>query len=276
MTTTKQQKVRIGLFSIAAGALLVLVLIVFAGLHFWKDRAHYEIVFDHTVYGLERGADVYLNGIRVGNVDKIGVDPDDLRKVKVVIEVEARTPIRQDTKAVLQFAGITGLKVIDLRSGSLTSPKLASGGRIAEGETILDALEHRARTMLDDTGELMAHANKIAATAEEVVANLDELTDPKQLGALIEQTKTTAANLAAATASLKGLVDDNREGLRSSIAAIEQAARRTANLVDNGQLRSAVADLRQASRSFKELARDVRQRPSRLFFGKPEPDRKLP
>ena len=276
MTTTRQQKARIGLFSIAAGLLLVLVLVVFAGLHFWKDRSRYEIVFDHTVYGLDRGADVYLNGIRVGSVDKIEVLPDDIRKVRVVIEVEAKTPIRQDTKAVLQFAGITGLKVIDLRSGSANAPRLASGGRLEEGETILDELEKRTRTMLDDTSELMAHANKIASTAEEVVANLDELTDPSQLGALIQQTKTTAANLAAATASLKGLVDDNREGLRSSIAAIEQAAKRTADLVDNGQLRSAVADLRQASRSFKELARDVRARPSRLFFGKPEPDRKLP
>jgi ABC-type transporter Mla subunit MlaD len=45
---------------------------------------------------------------------------------------------------------------------------------------------------------------------------------------------------------------------------------------NEGVLRSAVFDLRQASRSFKELAREVRQRPSRLFFGDSQAERKLP
>jgi phospholipid/cholesterol/gamma-HCH transport system substrate-binding protein len=276
MTTSKQQKVRIGLFAVAAGTLFALVLVVFAGVHFWKDRAHYVIVFGHSVYGLQRGADVYLNGIRVGTVDKVAVDPDDIRNVRVRIEIEAETPIRTDTKAILQFAGITGLKVIDLRSGSQDAPKLVAGGRILEGETTLDKFEKQASSMLDQSTELMERANQIASTAQDVVANLDALTDPEQLGALVKQTKATAANLAAASGALKGLVDDNRAGLKASITSIELAAKRTADLVDNGQLRSAVADLRQASRSFKELARDVKQRPSRLFFGKPEPDRKLP
>jgi phospholipid/cholesterol/gamma-HCH transport system substrate-binding protein len=276
MTTTKQQKIRIGMFALAAGALFVLVLVVFAGLHFWKDRARYEIVFDHTVYGLERGAEVYLNGIRVGAVDKIEVLRDDIRKVRVMIEIDSKTPVRSDTTAVLQFAGITGLKVIDLRVGAPDAPKLAEGGRIPEGETMLDRLEHQAQTMLDQSTELMARANQIAGNAQKVVENLDKLTDPSQLGSLVDQTKATAANLAQASAALKGLVDDNRAGLKSSLASIELAAKRTAELVDNGQLKSAVADLRQASRSFKELARDVRQKPSRLLFSNPAPDRKLP
>lgn len=276
MTTTKQQKIRIGLFAIVAATLFVLVLVVFAGVHFWKDRAHYVIVFDHSVYGLQRGADVYLNGIRVGRVDTVGIAPDDMRNVRVRIEVDGDTPIRTDTRAILMFAGITGLKVVDLRHGSPSAPKLPPGGRIVEGETTLDKFERQAEAMLDQSTQLMERANQIASTAQEVVENLETLTDPKQLGSLVDQTKATASNLAATSAALRGLVDDNRAGLKSSLASIELAAKRTAELVDNGQLRSAVADLRQASRSFKELARDVKQRPSRLLFGKPEPDRKLP
>jgi phospholipid/cholesterol/gamma-HCH transport system substrate-binding protein len=276
MTTTKQQKIRIGLFAIVAGALFAIVLVVFAGLRFWKPRAHYEIVFDHSVYGLQSGAEVYLNGIRIGSVDTIGVDPDDIRNVKVRIEIDAGTPIRTDTKAILQFAGITGLKVVDLRHGSPQAPRLAPGGRIAEGETTLDKFERQASSMLEQSTALMERANQIADTAQLVVSNLEALTDPAQLGSLVDQTKATAANLAATSAALRGLVDDNRAGLKASLTSIELAAKRTAELVDNGQLRSAVADLRQASRSFKELARDVKQRPSRLLFGKPEPDRKLP
>jgi phospholipid/cholesterol/gamma-HCH transport system substrate-binding protein len=276
MTTSKPQKVRIALFAIAAGVLFTLVLILFAGLHFWKDRTKYYIVFDDTVYGLERGADVYFNGVRVGSVSKIAIDRDDIRLVRVDVEVEASTPIHTDTKAYLRLAGITGLKVIDLRDGTSLAPKLAANMRIEAGQSLLDKLEEKGMRIVDQTTELMERANAIVAQAEAVVTNLTALTDPAQLGALVQQTKLTAANLAAASNSLKGLIDENRSGLKASIAAIEVAAKRTAELVDNGQLRSAVNDLRQASRSFKELARDVRQKPSRLLYSNPAPDRKLP
>lgn len=276
MTTTKPQKVRIALFTIGASALLALVLIVFAGIRFWKDSKEYYIVFDKSVFGLQPGAHVFFNGIRVGAVEDIKIDKDDVRLVRVDIGVEADTPIHADTRAVLRFAGITGLKVIDLRDGTSATPRLAEHSQIKQGKTVLDELEEKGMKMVDQTAQLMAKANDIVAQAEHVVTNLTALTDPSQMGALVEQTKLTAANLAAASSSLKGLVDDNRAGLKASIASIELAARRTADLVDNGQLRAAVSDLRQASRSFKILAREVRQKPSRLLYSKPPPERKLP
>lgn len=276
MTTTKQQKIRVGLFAVAAGALFGIVLVVFAGLHFWQTHSHYYIVFDDTVYGLEKGADVHVNGIRVGTVTGIGIADDDLTKVRVEIEIRQDAPIRTDTKAILQYAGLTGLKVIDLRGGSLASPRLAPGGIIPVGETAIDKLQDRAERIVDESTELIENANEIVSSTQKVVANLTEVTDPEHLGEIVEQTRAAAANLAQVGAAMRGLIDDNRAGLKASIAAIETAARRTAELVDPTQVKAAVSDLRQASRSFKELAREVRQKPSRLFFSSPAPDRKLP
>ncbi|NVB80839.1 MAG: MCE family protein [Kofleriaceae bacterium] len=276
MTTTKQQKIRVGLFAVVAGALFGVVLVVFAGLHFWQSRSRYYIVFDDTVYGLEKGADVHVNGIRVGTVSGIGIAPDDLKKVRVEIEIREDAPVRTDTKAILQYAGLTGLKVIDLRGGSLTSPRLAPGGIIPVGETAIDKLQERAQRMVDESTELIANANEIVSSTQQVVTNLTEVTDPKHLGEIVEQTRAAAANLAQVGVAMRALIDDNRAGLKSSIAAIETAAKRTAELVDPTQVKAAVSDLRQASRSFKELAREVRQKPSRLFFSNPAPDRKLP
>jgi phospholipid/cholesterol/gamma-HCH transport system substrate-binding protein len=276
VTTSKPQRVRVALFAIASGVLLALVLMVFAGLHFWKDQTSFHMVFDRSVFGLERGADVFFHGVRVGTVDNISIVSKNVNLVRVDITVDASTPITTDVKAVLQLAGITGLKVIDLREGTSKAPRLAANMQIPVGETLLDELEEKGRQIVDQTAQLMERANAIAVQADMVIANLTELTDPTHMGALVEQTKAAAENLAAASAALKGLVDDNRAGLKASVAAIETAAKRTAELVDNGQLRSAVSDLRQASRTLKELARDVRQKPSRLLFSNPAPDRKLP
>ena len=69
-------------------------------------------------------------------------------------------------KAILQIAGITGLKVIDLRGGALTSPRLAAGAadrrRRDHARQARDAGRgHRRRAR----PELMERANKIVASA---------------------------------------------------------------------------------------------------------------
>ncbi len=276
MTTTKQQKVRIGLFAIAAGALLALVLVVFAGVHFWKPRDRYYVEFDSTVYGLEKGADVFLSGIRVGKVASIGLSKTDLSHVRVALDIDEDAPVRTDTRAVLQFAGITGLKVIDLRGGSYAAAKLPVGGTIPVGETMLDKLEEKGMAIVDQSQQLMERASSIVAKADAIVTNLSSATDTTNLGEIMAQTRVTAAHLAQASAALRGLIDENRASLRASVAAIEATAKRAADLVDGNQVKAAVADLRQASRSFKELAREVRNRPSKLLFSSPQPDRKLP
>jgi ABC-type transporter Mla subunit MlaD len=276
MTTTKQQKIRVGLFALVAGALFAFVLVAFAGVHFWRTRDRYYVEFDSTVYGLERGADVFLNGIRIGKVGDLGIAPHDIGKVRVAIDVNEHVPIRTDTRAVLQFAGITGLKVIDLRGGTQAAPPLPEGATIPVGETIFDRLEDSGVQIVDQSRQLVEHANEIVAKADALVGNLSAATDPQAITDVVEQTKRTATNLARASASLEALVDENRAGLRASIAAIEATARRAATLVDGNQVRAAVSDLRQASRSFKELAREVRQRPSRLLYSAPPRERKLP
>lgn len=288
MTTTKQQKIRIGLFAVITGGLLGLVLVVFGGVHFWHDRSHYSIVFGDTVYGLEGGAEVYLNGVRVGSVDDVSIDRQDIRRVRVELEVDDDTPVRADTKAYLQIAGITGLKVIDLRGGSPAAAQLADGAIIPVGETTLDKLERQASDMADQAAELMTRANHIVKRADDVV---DQLAGP--LG-------DVSTNLAHATQALDATIRENRAAVKTTLAEVSQAAHATSELIDgrvtglvtsagdvigqlhdairndNTQLRSAMIDLRQASRTFKELARDVRQKPSRLLFSKPEPDRRLP
>jgi phospholipid/cholesterol/gamma-HCH transport system substrate-binding protein len=274
MTTTKEQKVRLGIFAVASGVLFAIVLVVFAGMAFWQARDRYFIEFDSTVYGLEEGADVFLNGVRVGSVSEIAIA--DVSKVRVAIDIDEDTPIRTDTRAVLQFAGITGLKIVDLRGGSAKAAELAPGDTIPVGETVFDQIEERGMVMLDQTNKLLERANAIAAKTDEIIGSLAEVTETANLDEIAAQTRATARNLARASASLRELVDENREGLSATIATIEEAARRASELVDSNQVRGAIADLRQASRSFKELAREVRQRPSRLLYSPAAPERKLP
>ena len=301
--TTKAQKVRVGIFMMVTLALLALVVIVFGGVRFWEKKASYQIVFAGSVMGLEKGAQVHLNGMRVGRVDEIEAAPGDLRKVLVTITVKGDVPIHTDTKAILAFAGITGLKVIDLRDGTHTAPLLPSGSLIAEGETILDKLEAQAKMIAEQSGKLMENANRI-------VDNLAAITDPKKFDGvdeIITHSVAMAKNLSATSNTLQAMVSENRAVLKTSLAnvdaatrSIDAATKSAATMMDvqvagligkaglfidglegmvrgnDGQLRAAVADLRQASRNFKELSRDLKQKPSRILFSDSASERKLP
>jgi phospholipid/cholesterol/gamma-HCH transport system substrate-binding protein len=301
----KAQEIRVGLFAAITLALLATVLIVFGGMRFWEHSDHYRIVFDGSVIGLEPGAEVYLNGIKVGSVEDLGVPPDDIRKVAIKIKVKRGTPIHADTRAMLQYAGITGLKIIDLRDGTMATPLLADGADITAGTGILDKLEAQAQTIVDQTTVLMKRADEVMRGAGAVMQRANVLTD--SLIAVAGPAKTAATNLAAMSGSLRAMVDENRAGLRATLASIRHTTDGATQLVDGasqlidgqvaplltgagdvvtelkqliganaGPLRAAVFDLRQASRSFKELARDVRQQPSRLLFSSAPAERQLP
>jgi phospholipid/cholesterol/gamma-HCH transport system substrate-binding protein len=89
-------------------------------------RDAYQIRFQGAVSGLQTGAAVQFNGIRVGEVTGLGLDRDNPGEVVAQIAVEKGTPLRADTKVTVDFQGLMGTPLISLKGGTLTSPALSS------------------------------------------------------------------------------------------------------------------------------------------------------
>jgi methyl-accepting chemotaxis protein len=181
----------------------------------------------------------------------------------------------------MQMSGLTGLKVIELAGGTYAAPALPDGGTILEGEGTLDRLQRQAESVAEQSTELLKRANHI-------VDNLVQLTDPQRFAVfddVVERARVTAGNLAAASASMRAMIEDNRVVLREAVGSVRDTAAGAGEVVaqvkslvqaNSGPVRAAVFDLRQASRSLKELARELRQSPSRLLFSRAPDERKLP
>jgi phospholipid/cholesterol/gamma-HCH transport system substrate-binding protein len=114
----------IGLFVLAA------VTAVF-GFVYWMhntgglgERAVYRIRFEHSVAGVLVGSAVMFNGIRVGEVTDLKIDTDNPQQVMATISVSPTTPVRTDTQAGLDIAGLTGIAVVSLNGASSTAPLL--------------------------------------------------------------------------------------------------------------------------------------------------------
>ena len=80
-----------------------------------KDTRKYTIYFEkYSLAGLQIDSAVTMKGIRVGNVTKLKISPNNIEQVKVIIELNNGTPVKIDTEAVIDRNLLTGLAHIDL------------------------------------------------------------------------------------------------------------------------------------------------------------------
>lgn len=93
-----------------------------------RQTAPYRIRFETPVAGLLKGAAVLFNGIRVGEVTRLDLSPDNPKQVIVNVAIEPATPVRSDTRVEIDFQGLTGAPVISLTGGSTTAPALTAPG----------------------------------------------------------------------------------------------------------------------------------------------------
>lgn len=268
--TTRRQKIRLGIFAVSTLVLLIAVLVIFAGVRFWEREETYVVDIEGSVLGLAKGSDVLLNGVRVGSIEELAISPDDMRRVRVTLSVQEGTPIKTDTRAMLIMRGITGLKVIDLRGGTDEAAFVKPGSMIPEEKSQLDKLADRADEIADRTVAVLDSAQRALDSAAKVSGELEAMVAENR--ALVRGALSSVNGAArSATRLMEGELKQMVASASAVVGDLSGAIRQ-----NQGQVRAALADLRRASGNFKEMSRELRQRPSSLLFSKPPPDRRLP
>ena len=88
------------------------------------ERAIYDIRFEQPVSGITPGTNVLFNGIRVGAVARVDLDPADPKRVNTQISIDPQTPVRADTLVDITYQGFTGAAAIALKGGSPEAPRM--------------------------------------------------------------------------------------------------------------------------------------------------------
>jgi phospholipid/cholesterol/gamma-HCH transport system substrate-binding protein len=96
----------------------------------FAQRESYEIKFQGSVSGLLVGSAVLFNGIRVGEVTGLGLDPGAPQDVIATVAVDPNTPIRGDTVVTIETQGLAGGAAVALKGGSADSPPVRPEGGV--------------------------------------------------------------------------------------------------------------------------------------------------
>lgn len=216
---SKATKVRLGVF-LAVGSLLILVFAAaVAGNRLTQKWDTYYIVFDdYPVSGLQVGGTVNYQGIKVGRVEDIKIDPQDVLKVKVTINIEPGTPIKDNTEAVLSLVGITGLKAVEIRGGTNEAKNLKPGSYIKAGSTMIDDISQRAVSIAEKIDLIAANINDI--TNQQNRENIAKILS--ETGMILADTRGNLAGTLDAISRIANNTADLTEGLNRNIDMISQ------------------------------------------------------
>lgn len=209
---SRTQKVRLGLFLLIGFVLIGGAVAVLAGISFFRKYDTYHVKFTDSVSGLSPGAKVSLRGVRVGRVQSIDIDKKNFDVVHVRISLNKGTPVPKGSKAILASHGITGIKYIEIQSGS-SKELLEPGATLETGQSQLQQI----------TGK----ATDIAIMTEKLVRNLLKVTkkeNRKELMGLVGSARMFLDSGKLALDALTLLIQEARPAIKRTLRNFERSS----------------------------------------------------
>jgi phospholipid/cholesterol/gamma-HCH transport system substrate-binding protein len=182
------------------------------------NQAPLTVIFNDPVTGLSVGSQVVFNGINIGNVKTLELDPDNPSVVIAGLRVEPLRSIKTDTQVTLGFQGLTGVGYVELAGGSPNLPSIWEAmpdPTIMASRSSMQDLLAGARGILSRTDETLQSLERIVSEntddISQAVADVRSFTgalaqNSERVAVLIDQAAGAAAGIADISARMQGLV----------------------------------------------------------------------
>lgn len=212
----------------------------------------YTISFKGPVRGISNGGEVHFNGIKVGEISKIALDPRDPTMVDANIKVTSDVPIRQDSIAMLEPQGITGVNYVQIGAGTPSKPLLKDLPHPGTQYPVI-------QSQRDAFSDLLSGGSAVVAKAVESLNRVNRVLSDDN----IKTFSATLSDIQAVTAELrarKQIIADADKALQSADEAAQQIktlAHSSQVLVEGDGTRS-VRKLGDAAEQIEAAAKDVR------------------
>jgi len=279
---TKANYTLVGIFTLAVVAAVF-------GFVYWSqhiggssERASYRVMFSSSVSGLRTGSAVLFNGIRVGEVTDLRLDPANPTQVVAAISVDKAVKIRPDTRAGIEFQGLTGIAAVALNGGSPGEPALNG---LANPPPALVASPAASQDVTQGAREVLQRID--AFIEENRAAFKSTLQNVDTFSAALARNSQRMDNILAGIETFTGGEDGKSGGINEAAKSFRELSERLTKLADNLDKRTAsvaagINDMTEAgTKQINAVSRDLQRtlttidrtvnnidkNPSRLLFG---------
>ncbi len=242
---TRAHHLVIGSFAIGITLALVLFLLWIGKVELNREYQYYDLVFTGSVSGLSVAGDVLYNGIKVGEITKIDLDPDNPDHVLVRARVRKDTPVKTDSVASMDSQGLTGVASILISGGTEKAGPLTAVEN--QPYPIIPTKKSTFQELFAGTPELINRGNKLLERASQFLSDDNQKIFADTLVDIHRLTK----NLANASDRLDSITANVDELSKNANVLIKGDARQTF-----ADVRGVVADVRQVMSDARGPLRD--------------------
>jgi phospholipid/cholesterol/gamma-HCH transport system substrate-binding protein len=256
-----------------------------------KKYNYYMVYIDEAVSGLNLESPVKFNGVKVGYVNQIELNPKDPQQVKLLLKIEQGVPITESTSATLISQGITGISTVGLSaSSSELTPLRAKANQpypvIPSKPSLFNQLDNVLRGVSDNISDVShqmkivfnqkngRHFTEILNHIEHITSTLDN--NKVKLNRAIKNADIVLANMAIASRHFPNMAIALKRGSKQlgeagqSVTYTMKAARVTLNELSTQTLPPAMALLRKLNTMadyLEQMSLELKNNPSVILRG---------
>ena len=231
-SSTRREEAFVGLFVLIAAGLLLATLFALTGVLGRGDNRYRT--FFNDAGGLRPGTSVhYQGGPPVGRVESVRTDPNDVTRAEVVFRVNKDVPVKTDSTTIVTSNSPLSDNYLGIKPGSNSAPRAPSGSTLKSAPYVGFAeLEAEIAALAPQAKVLLGNLNNRVTELQTTVARLNDVLSDRNRD-----------NLSASLANVRGVLEENRPALRTTIQNVNQASAKVAPLLDD--LKKTNAQLKQ-------------------------------
>ncbi|SPE23886.1 exported hypothetical protein [Candidatus Sulfopaludibacter sp. SbA3] len=222
----KREQVWVGIFVLAAAAVLVAVVLTVSGAFSAKGHS-YRAYFKYAA-GLAPAAPVRYGGLLAGKIDALRVDKQDSTRIEIEFRVGEDVPVKTDSVAKITSLGALGESYLEVTTGTKDSPAAAPGSVLQSQETMAIAdLGNVIGDLAPSAGQVLRSLNDRLGEMKVTIAQVNDLLGDKN-----------RQNISSSLSTVNAMLSDTSPKLSASLSNVQAATDRLAPLMQNVQAAS--------------------------------------
>lgn len=283
----------VGIFVLLFGAGMVWFAFWLAKYGLQKEFDTYRLEMKESISGLSGDAKVKLNGVNIGRVSKIQINPQDIETVEILVEIEKGIPIKEDMIASTQMFGITGLLSIEIEGGTNAAKTLVPTKKyiplIKTKPSLLSKLTYNLNGMSEKIENLLQQSQKLLSdhnvetmgnildNTEKATARVEELEDKvmvslEEVNMTLKEFRVSMAKVTTDFSDMKEVTVPTIDKLKETSKNFNRVALKIEKSIDRGDynlkkiFEPILIDMDILLGQLNDMSRSLENNPSDLLF----------
>jgi phospholipid/cholesterol/gamma-HCH transport system substrate-binding protein len=221
------EEIKVGVVVAVAAALFLVALVFVGGFDLLRKKKSEYTTYFKFAGGLEPGSLVRYGGLKVGTVKSANLDIADSTRIKVVLQVEPKTPIKTNSQARISSLGFLGENYVEVSPGTRNAALLPAGSEIPAMEIV-------------QLSDVFNNVNNITVNATKLVNDLDEqiLVLSKNSNELIRNLNDVVSpenkeHFSSVMANTDGMLKESRPHIEKTLANLDTVTGKMGPILDN-------------------------------------------